>query len=352
MNIGMVLPNWAGDLAMATPAIRAVRKHVGSQARLVGILRPYAAGVLSGLDWFDELTLYDPKSRDRSLGTLALVQRLRARGLDTILLFSNSLRTGAVAWLSGARRRVGYVRYGRGPLLTDRLYPPRVDGRLTPVSAVDYFLEIAYRIGCPPEPRRLELATDSAEEQAAEDAWQRLGLTRWNRVVALNTGGAYGAAKHWPTVRFADLARRLVDERPDVAVLVLCGPKEREAAAAVEQAADHERVVSLARESLSLGLTKACVRRSRLLVTTDSGPRHFAAAFGIPAVTLFGPTDPRWSWNYHPGELILQEQLPCVPCSKRVCPLRHHRCMQDLNVEKVYAAVQRQLDSTAGNKAA
>jgi heptosyltransferase-2 len=111
-------------------------------------------------------------------------------------------------------------------------------------------------------------------------------------------------------------------------------------------------VTSLAEEPLSLGLSKACVRRSQLAVTTDSGPRHFAAAFGVPCVTLFGPTDPRWSWNYHPRETVLQQSLPCVPCGKRVCPLRHHACLRDLAPTTVQQVVARELARIGAEKAA
>lgn len=129
--------------------------------------------------------------------------------------------------------------------------------------------------------------------------------------------------------------------------MVICGPAERDRAASIAQAAAHPRVVSLAAGPLSIGLSKACVRRSRLLVTTDSGPRHFAAAFNVPAVTIFGPTHVAWSENYHPGALHLQLQLDCVPCQQRTCPLGHHRCMRELSVDRVYAAVTEHLTKTA-----
>ncbi len=85
-----------------------------------------------------------------------------------------------------------------------------------------------------------------------------------------------------------------------MSVLVLCGPDEREPAREIVRAASHPRVVSLAEQPLAIGLTKACVRRSALLITTDSGPRHFAAAFNTPVITLFGPTHIAWTRTYHP----------------------------------------------------
>ena len=107
--------------------------------------------------------------------------------------------------------------------------------------------------------------------------------------------------------------------------------------------AGNPKVFSLAEQKLSLGLSKALVRRSRLLVTTDSGPRHFAAAFEIPLITLFGPTHMAWGDIRYDKELCLQIPVDCGPCQQRVCPFQHHRCMIDLSVDEVYRAVCRQL---------
>jgi heptosyltransferase-2 len=160
-------------------------------------------------------------------------------------------------------------------------------------------------------------------------------------VICLNPGAAFGAAKHWPTEHFATLARMLVDQRGS-GVLVLCGPGERDLARQIVLQTSRPRVASLADQPLSLGLTKACVRRCDLLVTTDSGPRHFAAAFDRAVVTLFGPTHIAWTETYHPRAIHLQKKVPCGPCQQRVCPL-DHRCMKELLPGEVFAAVTRSL---------
>src|SRR5207237_301497 len=118
------------------------------------------------------------------------------------------------------------------------------------------------------------------------------------------------------------------------------GPAEREIAREIAAKASDPRVVTLAKvERLPVGLTKACMRRSRLLVTTDSGPRYFGIAFGRPVVTLFGPTDPRRTETRYAPETCLSLALDCQPCMARTCPLVHHRCMRDLSVDRVYSAV-------------
>ncbi|MBI1904082.1 MAG: lipopolysaccharide heptosyltransferase II [Planctomycetia bacterium] len=340
MQACVFLPNWIGDVAMSTPALRALRRHVGA-GTLVGVMRPGVAGVLEGTNFLDETLLYDPAARGGELSSWSLVRELRQRRFDLAVLMTNSFRTGLLAWLGGAKERVGYASHGRGLLLTLPLAAPPLRGKDVTVPAVQYYLELAYRLGCPQESPRLELATLPDDEQAADVIWHRFALRR-HRTVVLNCSGAFGAAKLWPPDYFADLARR-VAEHLDHDVLVLCGPKERDVAAGIAKNAAHPRVASLAEAPLSVGLSKACVRRSKLMVSTDSGPRHFAVAFGVPLVTFYGPTSPMPGLNPTARETALHAQLDCLFCYERACPLSHHRCMRDITPDRVFGIVAAQL---------
>jgi heptosyltransferase-2 len=341
MNLAIFLPNWVGDAVMATPALRALRSRY-PEAHLVGILRPNLAGVLEGSPWLDSLIFLDTKG-PWSQRWLAAAWRLRRYRPELAVLFPNSFRTGLVAWLGGCRRRIGYRRYGRDLLLTDGLDPVRgPDGKRIPSPVLDAFNKLAEAAGCPDPGHRMELFTTPADEAAADVLWQREGLSHYREVVCLNSGGAFGSAKHWPKEHFAILARRLADER-GCGVLVLCGPAERDLARHIASRAGRPAVRTAAEHPLSLGLTKACIRRADLLITTDSGPRHFAAAFNRPVVTLFGPTHIAWTETYHLLAVHLQKQVECGPCQLRVCPL-DHRCMRLLTPDEVYRAAVALLD--------
>jgi len=337
MKIAVFCPSMVGDTVMATPTFRALRDEF-PDARFTAIIRPHVAPVLDGTHWFDETVLFHHRSDRRDQRTAAVASLLRAMRNDIAILLPNSFRAAWVAWMSRIPRRIGYVRYGRGMLLTDRLKPPRdATGKLLPTPIVEYYLALARTLGCRGNSIQLELATTPGDEAAADRAWNQLGLAADERLVCLNTGGAFGPAKNWPATSFVELARRLAQET-GVAVLVLCGPAERAAAAEIARLADHPRVVSLSEQPLSLGLSKACVRRAALLITTDSGPRHFAAAFQTPVITLFGPTHIAWTRTYHPHALHLLHPVPCGPCQRPVCPEGHHRCMRELTPDHVLRA--------------
>jgi heptosyltransferase-2 len=335
MQIAVFLPNWLGDLTMATPALRAMRRHYGRDAKIVGILRPYLTDILGGTDWFDELWHFDPRSKDRSIHGWTLAKRMRREGFDAAVLLTNSLRTAIIAWCGGAKSRVGYVRYGRGPLLTEKLEPQRIGREILPEPMVETYLKIARAVGCGDESPCLELRTTDTDEISADVVFRKLDLRRDGRIVLLNSSGAYGGAKLWPVESFGELARRIA-RSADHDVLVMCGPKERDIARRIVEIAGCDRVFSMADQPLDLGTAKACIRRGNLMVSTDSGPRHVASALGLPVVALYGPMLPIWSENPTQTAVNLVLDLPCVGCHQRTCPLGHHRCMRDLTVDRVF----------------
>jgi heptosyltransferase-2 len=334
MKIAIFCPNWVGDLVMATPALRALRQRFADDT-LVGIMRPYVADVVDGLKLFDDLLFHDPFSAGKEARGWRFARSLRQQRFDTAILLPNSFRSAWWGRISGASRRVGLDRGGRRWLLTD---PVPATDRKQPHPVIDEYRRIAESLGCTDVSRQLELATTHADERRWRAFWKAHRNTPGKGTICLNPGGAFGAAKHWPAESFANVARRIAGEL-DKRVLVLCGPSERETAREIVREARHPGVVSLADHFPSIGLTKAAIRHSELLLTTDSGPRHFAAAFQVPVVTLFGPTHIAWSETYYERGLHLQLDLECGPCQQRVCPLQHHRCMRNLNPDWVFRAV-------------
>lgn len=338
MKLAVWLPNWIGDVAMATPALRALRQQfVG--AEIVGVMRPYVTEVLAGTTLVDRVLIHNPKGTNSADRGISFLKTLRSEQFDLAVLFPNSLRAAAWAWASGAKRTIGYARNGRSLLLT---HPVPAPSQATPHPVLDEMLQLVGQLGCQTLSRRIELATLPRDEQNLEQFWKRHPQTDSSGYVCINSGGAFGSAKDWPVASFTELARRTAIELGRT-VLIVCGPNERATAQRIVADAAHPHVVSLAGERPSLGLTKAAIRHADLLVTTDSGPRHFAAAFDVPVITLFGPTHIAWSETFHPLAVHLQLPVECGPCQQRSCPLGHHRCMRDLSVDAVFGEVTRRL---------
>ena len=336
MKIAVFLPNWVGDAVMATPALSAIRRR-WPDGEVVAVLRPYVADVLEGTGLVDRVIDWDPRDKTHESSGWKLARQLRRERFDAAVLFPNSLRSGWMAWLSGATRRIGFARDARRWLLTD---PIPVTSRGVPHPVLDDYLRLAAELDCPSGDHRMHLATSASDEACWREIRARRGEVLGPRpYICINPGGAFGAAKHWPSQSFGELAGRIVSST-DQSVVVVCGPSEREEAREICRWAEDSRVVSLADEASSLGLTKAVIRHATALVSTDSGPRHFAAPFGVPVVTLFGPTHVAWSETGYEREVRVQLDVECGPCQQRICPLGHHRCMTELSADRVFRELQ------------
>ena len=183
----------------------------------------------------------------------------------------------------------------------------------------------------------MALFTTAADERAADHVWEKFQLGGHEEVICLNPGAAFGAAKFWHAEYFTQ-AREISSISAAAVYLSCAAPTNAPSLARSSGSRRRAAVCTVAEEALSIGLTKALIRRADLLVTTDSGPRHFAAAFERPVVTLFGPTHISWTETYYSKAINLQMKVPCGPCQKRVCPL-DHRCMTELLPQDVFAAV-------------
>jgi heptosyltransferase-2 len=103
--------------------------------------------------------------------------------------------------------------------------------------------------------------------------------------------------------------------------------------------------IDLSTKGLTLGALKEITRRCDLMVTNDTGPRHIAAAFGVPVVTIFGPTHPEWTEIYFAKERKVSVPVFCGPCQKKTCPL-DHRCMTRVTPSMVFDTAAQLLNPT------
>jgi heptosyltransferase-2 len=287
-----------------------------------------------------------PKRRKSFLGFAA---ELRENRYHIAILFANSFRSALLARLAGIKRRVGYDRDGRGLLLTDKLLPEKANGKFVPVPMIRYYNAIARYLGSRECPELPELFTTPEDESAAEQVIAGAGFKPGQPIVVINPGASFGPAKCWMPERFAEVADRLA-ERRGAAVFISCGPRETEVARAVAGRM-RQRAIVLDRPVMPLGPSKALIRRANLLVTNDTGPRHFANAFGTPVVTIFGPTDPQWTATGAARERSIMVPVDCGPCMKRRCPL-DHRCMTQISSDMAVSQAEELLDqvSTAASR--
>ena len=350
-RILVVQPSWVGDAVMATPALRALR-DLYPKAHIAYLCRRYVKPIYNGLTFFDKVITYRTgKVRSKSgPSLLKIAARLRPAKFDTAILLTNSFKTALLCKMAGIPRIVGYERDGRGFLLSDKLLPQKESGKFVPSPIVHYYLGVVHYLGSRQNDIHMELAVTTGERRRAIQVLTRSGLdpeidkphtAGKGPLVMINAGAQYGAAKCWLPEYFAAVADRLVEEQ-NATILLSGAPKERRIMDSIQRHMKHS-AVDLASKGLTLGSLKDIVRRCDLMITNDTGPRHIAAAFDVPVVTIFGPTHPQWTEIYFAKEAKVSVKVVCGPCQKKLCPL-DHRCMTQVTPEIVY---QKALDLLA-----
>ncbi|MGA2172962.1 MAG: lipopolysaccharide heptosyltransferase II [Sedimentisphaerales bacterium] len=336
------LPSPMGDAILCTPALRAIRNRFSS-SRITLLGSSVVRQVLSPTGFADAwLELKDD-------GVLALVRMLRGYGFTHAILFKNSFGSALACFLAGIPVRIGYAREGRGILLTERLYPPRLpSGDFKPISIVDYYLAVTSWLGADVQDRNIELAVDPRDAETVKAKLPQI-FGAQGPVVILVPGAAAGPSKRWPAERFAKIADRLVaDYNATVVLSVAPNAEEKQIAEQIINASSH-KLVNLGDTPVSLGELKALYAVADLVICNDTGPRHIAIGLKRKVITLVGPNDPAWTDPGYSDEVFIRGQVPCAPCDKPICKKPSHLCMEAITVEMICEAAAKVLGAKKPN---
>jgi len=310
-----------GDVVLTTPLLSAIAAHHGP---VDVVTTPIAAPLLETHPAVQNVIAYDKRGSDRGwAGLRTLAQRLKTEQYQRAYLPHRSLRTAALGMLARIPSRIGFS----GPwsfLYTEARPKPPLGHESDRLLALADKPSGVY----PPQ-----LRPTPADEQAAAALID-------GAFVALAPGSIWGS-KRWPY--YGELARRLGDYAP---VVVIGGQDDVGLGEAIVRAVGPTggRAVN-ACGKLTLRQSAALIGRAALLVTNDSAPLHLATAMGTPIIALFGPTVTAFGFGpLRPGDVALGvDELQCRPCSPHgppQCPLGHHRCMRELTVAAVIAAIE------------
>jgi ADP-heptose:LPS heptosyltransferase len=350
-----------GTAILAEPAMRKIRRLTHAELFFVIFKRNADSLALTGtISHQNIFTIRDDTFLMLAWDTVRFVVWSRRNAIDTAVdleLFSRytSLLTG----LSGCFRRSGFYRFHneglyRGEMLTHRVaYNPHIHIAKNFIAQIDALLsadpQIPYsKTVIPDDELDLPVASPSAGAIEAMSRKIRTSVPGFEpsqqRLILINAGGSeFIPQRRWMPERFGDLIRRILTAHEDAFVLIVGSPIEVESASSVAANVGHPRCFAFAGRS-TIPELPALYALASLMVTTDSGPGHFAPVCGLPTVVLFGPETPEL---YKPlGDAqVIHAGLACSPCvnaqNHRRTPCTDNICMQAISVDEVFTAVAR-----------
>ncbi|MCH2140874.1 MAG: lipopolysaccharide heptosyltransferase II [Phycisphaerales bacterium] len=287
-HVLVIMPSWIGDVCMATPALQLLRERLPDGAKITAAVRPNHRALLQGVEAIDEILEVDGKKG--LLGPWRAGRLLNKTGADTVLVLPGSFRSACIARCTGIAQRIGYARDRRSWLLTHPVKPP---DRSTPVAQIVWYTGLIDHTATPP-PASLHVSTE--EQTEAAKFVQSAGERAW----AVFVPGANRPDKRWPPERFAAVADAL-HARFGWSIVLAGNSREQEITAKIA-ALTSAPCVDLAAAHSSLGALKSLIRDAAIVISNDTGPRHIAIALQTPVVSIFGPTDHRWTLYPHNDE--------------------------------------------------
>lgn len=327
-RIGIVKPSALGDVVQTLPVLTAMRAR-WPQARIVWVVNRPFAGILDGHPDLDAVMFFDRRTSswwERAKSLTGFVQVLRAEKFDLVFDLQGLLRSGLMAWFSGARRRVGFADAREG---SKWLYTDVVPAMPWETPALERYWQMVRAWGGGDAVPAAKFGFRPLHHAWAEAAWRHLPEP-W---IAVHPGAQW-QTKRWPAAKYAEVLKR-IQERFDAGVALVGSGAERpicdEIAAALPGG-----VVNLAGETSLLQLA-ALLRRAKVMLSNDSGPMHLAAALGTRCVSLFTCTSPRRAGPHGPDHRVLATNVPCAASYFKTCPTMH--CMEDLTVSRVAEAL-------------
>jgi lipopolysaccharide heptosyltransferase II len=338
-----------GDVAFTTPILRALRRRF-PDAHIAYLVEPSAAPVIARNPHIDELLVIPRRSGfTRVRDDFAMARRLRHEHFDVALDLHGGPRAAWLAWASRAPMRIGYAIPGRSWMYT---HVVRRSPDLTPRHSVLNQADLLGPLGidsCDPVHEPMEMPPDTVAGARVGKRLSEAGIGADDPVVVMHVS-AGNPFRRWPPESFAATAAALALQDSHLRVILVSGPSDHAAAAAI---ANDARVIAgpagarILEGDYDLTELRELVARSAVYIGGDSGPLHIAATTDTPIVALLGPTlpersrpwrDPRWF-----TEMVDVGSLPCRPCDQRRCAPGDFRCLTGITAEQVVAAALRAL---------
>lgn len=337
-NIIVRMPNWLGDLVMATPILQDIRQK-WPNASITAMCQSNVAPLLKHDPNISEVFSFKkPSGWIHRHQHLDIIETLQRGEYDLGVLLTNSFSSAWWFWRGNVNNRIGFAGNMRSLLLNKALPFPANKEKQHQVITYKALLE---PMGIPISNTPPCLYVTASEQHAARELLANEHISpETHIIIGINPGAAFGSAKCWLPERFKEVTSLLL-KNPRYAIVYFGDSVGAPLVTSICKDMG-ERVVNLAGKT-SIRELLALTLQCSVFLTNDSGPMHIAAALGVPVVALFGSTSDVKTGPYS-GGTVIHKRVECSPCYKRVCPI-DFRCMKRIETDEVYESIQQLIKS-------
>ena len=343
-RILIIAPNWIGDAVMSQPLL-AKLKTLHPDSEIDVLATTWVAPIYRACTQVQQVIEAKLEHQKLQWGLRkSLARQLQSKQYQMCFVLPNSLKSALIPWLANIPLRIGYqgeLRFGLinlalpNPSKVDR--PPMVEHYLALASLINQDSESLEAPLTHPSNPLLQIQEGAQKSIAAKLKAQQIDP---KNLFVFCPGAEYGVTKRWPTKHFAQLARLLIAENPQTQIILLGSKSDHALAQDIVQYASNQSNLHNWCGNTSLDEAIALIGASQSVVSNDSGLMHIAAALKTPQVAIFGSSDPHHTPPLSERAKVIWLNLPCSPCHKRVCPLGHLRCLNDISPDQVLSTIK------------
>ncbi len=293
--------------------------------------------------------------------TLKAIKRLRKERFDVVFdleLFSRY--SACLSYLSGAPVRVGFHRFHMEGLYRGNLLTHKVQyNTLSHVSLNFMSLVEALETEDIPMTKKsynsykIERCMLTSTKEQKESIWKKLkqinkNINQNKKIVIVNANAsALLPLRIWPIEKYIEVIKRLLKDK-DVYIVLIGVDSEKPEGERICRSVKNDRCISLVGKTTLRELVDL-FNISDALLSNDSGPPHFASTTNIKIMVFFGPESPAIYCPLGPNVHVFHSNFACSPCvsayNHRKSPCKDNKCLQAIEVDKVYNAVMSCLKS-------
>lgn len=332
----IIAPSWVGDAVISEPLIAQIKEtHIHAA---IDVFAPSWCLPIYQRMHHVQRVIENPLAHGEMNWALRknIARTLQAAAYDQVFVLPNSWKSALIPYLAKIPKRTGYTGEMRFGLLNDRR---TLDKQQFP-RLVDRFVALTYPARTTKESIEATVPVLISDRKNQQRLRESLHLTNTAPVAVFCPGAEYGPAKRWPPEYFAELAQYLLDD--GMHIWLIGSPKDQPAADAILTALGNAARVHNIVGQTTLDAVIDLVADAHIVVSNDSGLMHIAAAVNAPLIALFGSSSPLYTPPLSTLAQVLRIDLPCSPCFKRECPLKHFRCMRELTPQMVYQKIREQ----------
>lgn len=308
-----------GDVILTTPVIDALIKNFPG-AKIDLICGPRAIDLFKNDPAFRQVTLFDKFS---SLSDkIKFIFKLRKQKYDMVIDLKNSL----IPYFLNAPYRTSALSSKHRSLHMKDSHLKKID-RFKLNTTVAQF----------------HIYTGREDQTVIDNKLKEANIDSKDRIIAVSPG-ARSKIKRWGSDRFLNIVNKLIEEFKYKVVLI--GDKgdlelSKEIMSALVENGRDRSLLNLIGQT-TLPQLAYLLNKCSLLITNDSACLHIASAKDLKTLAIFGPTDPKKYGPLARGSLIIQKELPCIPCEVAQCRF-DLECMKKITPEEVLNKIREML---------